>query len=266
MNPVPSAGTLDVSSTARVTFERLVRVELRKIADTRASRWLMTSIAALTALILVIQMWVVVAQNLDVNFADFVLGMNTAMGILLPVLGIMSITSEWSQRTAMVTFTLEPSRMRVLAAKLAAILVLSVAAVAVGLLLGVLANALYGMLSGHDPVWDSPGTLGFDYLVSWVLGMVQGFAYGAVFLNSAAAIVVFFIYSFVLPIPFAIAAQLMDWFDSLRPWIDFNFAQSPLLDGSIAGRQWAHLAVSGAIWIVIPLILGIWRIRRAEVK
>jgi hypothetical protein len=103
-------------------------------------------------------------------------------------------------------------------------------------------------------------------LVSWVLGMVQGFAYGAVFLNSAAGIVVFFVYSFVLPIPFAIAARLMDWFDSIRPWIDFNFAQNPLLDGSISGSQCAHLAVTGLIWIAAPLALGIWRIRRAEVK
>ena len=266
MNPIPTVATLDVSGTPRVTFGRLVRVELRKMADTRAGRWLMISVAVLTALILVIQMWVVVAQSVDVSFADFLLGMNTAMGILLPVLGILSITSEWSQRTAMVTFTLEPSRLRVMAAKLAGILVLSVAAVVVGLLLAVLANALYGILSGHDPVWDSPGTLALDYLVSWVLGMVQGFAYGAVFLNSAAAIVVFFVYSFVLPIPFAIAAQLMDWFDGLRPWIDFNSAQSPLLDGSMAGRQWAHLAVSGLIWIVVPLVLGTWRIQRAEVK
>ena len=39
------------------------------------------------------------------------------MGILLPVLGILLVTSEWSQRTAMVTFTLEPSRSRVIAAK-----------------------------------------------------------------------------------------------------------------------------------------------------
>jgi ABC-2 type transport system permease protein len=42
-------------------------------------------------------------------------------------------------------------------------------------------------------------------------------------------------------------------------------AQSLLLDGSIAGREWAHLAVSGLIWSVLPLSIGIWRIRRAEV-
>jgi ABC-2 type transport system permease protein len=258
--------TLDVSSTARVPFGRLIKVELRKLADTRAGRWLLISIVSLTLLVLIIQLAVVLGNDLHPKFVDFLQGMNTPMAILLPVLGVLSITSEWSQRTAMVTFTLEPSRMRVMAAKLVGIVILSVAAVALGMVLGVLANVMYGGLSGHVLVWGSPCTLAFDYLVSWVLGMVLGFAYGALFLNSAAGIVVFFVYSFVLPIPFEIAAQLMSWFESLRPWVDFNFAQSPLLDGSMAGREWAHLAVSGLIWLVLPLAIGIWRIRRAEVK
>ena len=109
--------TLDVSQTARVPFSRLVSVELRKMFDTRAGRWLLISIAAFTALVLIIQLWVVLAQDQTVTFEDFAAGANIPMNILLPVLGVMSVTSEWSQRTAMVTFTLEPSRTRFLAAK-----------------------------------------------------------------------------------------------------------------------------------------------------
>src|SRR5689334_14659169 len=141
--------TLDVSHTPMVPFGRLVRVELRKMADTRAGRWLLISIAALTVLVLIIQMAVVLGQDLHPRFLDFLQGMNTPMGILLPVLGVLSVTSEWSQRTAMVTFTLEPSRVRVVAAKVVSLLVISVLALAVGLLLGALANVLYGALSGN---------------------------------------------------------------------------------------------------------------------
>ena len=42
-------------------------VELRKMADTRAGRWLLISIAALTALVLIIQLAVVLGQDLDVD-------------------------------------------------------------------------------------------------------------------------------------------------------------------------------------------------------
>ena len=267
MSAVTSArATLDVSGTQRVPFLRLVAVELRKMADTRAGRWLLIAIAALTLLVLIIQMWVVVAQELDVTFLDFLQGMNTPMGVLLPVLGVMSVTSEWSQRTAMVTFTLEPSRVRIVAAKLVSILVISVLALAVGLVLAAFANVMYGALSGHTVVWGSVGKYAAFYLLLYIFGLATGFAFGALLLNSAAGIVVYFVYSFVLPGLFAVGAALMDWFSKLQPWIDFNTDQNDLIDATIHGKGWAHLLVSGLIWLALPLALGIWRIRRAEVK
>jgi len=266
MSALAAPLTLDVTSTPRVPFGRLVRVELRKLADTRAGRWLLISIVALTLLVLVIQMGVVLGNDLHPTYVDFLQGTNTPMGILLPVLGVLSITSEWSQRTAMVTFTLEPSRMRVVVAKLVSLLIVSVVALAIGMLLGALTNLLYGAFSGNDVVWGSVGKLVLTYFLLFVLALASGFALGALFLNSPAGIVVYFVYQFVLPIPFAIGAALMGWFDDLRPWVDFNFAQTPLGDGTIHGSEWGHLVTSGLIWLVLPLVIGLWRIGRSEVK
>jgi len=266
MSVTTAPTTLDVSHTSSVPFARLVAVELRKLADTRAGRWLLIAIAALTLLVLIIQLSVVLGQGLHPKYVDFLQGMNTPMGILLPVLGVLTVTSEWSQRTAMVTFTLEPSRVRVVAAKFVSILLISVVALVVGVLLGALANTMYGAFSGHTVVWGSPVKLGFYYLLLYIFGMATGFAFGALFLNSPAGIVIYFVYSFVLPTIFGIAAALMNWFESLQPWIDFNFSQSGLIDGTIAGNEWAKLAVSGILWLVLPLAIGVWRIRRAEVK
>jgi ABC-type transport system involved in multi-copper enzyme maturation permease subunit len=266
MSAAAPATTLDVSQTHAVPFGRLVSVELRKLADTRAGRWLLISIAALTLLVLIIQMAVVLGQDLHPKFLDFLQGMNTPMGVLLPVLGVMSVTSEWSQRTAMVTFTLEPSRVRVVAAKLVSVLIIAVIALAIGVLLGALANVLYGALSGNTVIWGSVGkSVGF-YLLLYVFGMVTGFAFGAVLLNSPAGIVIYFVYSFVLPGLLLLGGALMDWFEKVRPWIDFNNDQNDLIDGTIHGTGWPHLIVSGLLWMVLPLVIGVWRIRRAEVK
>jgi ABC-2 type transport system permease protein len=261
-----TTATLDVSRTPAVPFGRLVRVELRKMADTRAGRWLLISIGLLTLLVLIIQMAVVLGEDIDVKYIDFLQGMNIPMAILLPVLGVLSVTSEWSQRTAMVTFTLEPSRLRVIAAKFATMLVIAPAALVVGLVLAVAVNLLYGQWSGNATVWGSPGKYAVLYLLLYVIGMASGFALGALFLNSPAGIVFYVVYSFVLSIPFEIAANLMTWFDKLRPWIDFNFAHGPLINGTVSGSEWGHLVTSGLIWLVLPLAIGVWRIRRAEVK
>jgi ABC-type transport system involved in multi-copper enzyme maturation permease subunit len=258
--------TLDVSGTSPVPFNRLIGVELRKMADTRAGRWLLISIASLTALVLAIQLAVILANDLQVDFRDFMIAMNTPMGVLLPVLGIMSVTSEWSQRTAMVTFTLEPSRSRLILGKFASTMLIAVVAVLIGLSLSVAANLLYGALSGNPVVWDIGALDVAFYFLLHAIGMATGFAFGTLFLNTAVAIVIYFVYSFVLPGLFQLGAQLMGWFADIRPWIDFSAAQNALIAGDVDGEQWAQLAVSGFIWLVLPLAVGLWRVLRAEVK
>ena len=236
------------------------------MADTRAGRWLLISIAALTALVLTIQLAVVLSNDLRVDFRDFMIAMNTPMGVLLPVLGIMSVTSEWSQRTAMVTFSLEPSRSRLILAKFVSTMLIAVVAVLIGLALSVAANLLYGALSGNAVVWDIGAVDVAFYFLLHAIGMATGFAFGTLFLNTAAAIVIYFVYSFVLPGLFQLGVQLMDWFADIQPWIDFSAAQNPLIAGDIDGEQWAHLGVAGFIWLVLPLAVGLWRVLRAEVK
>jgi len=258
--------TLDVSGTRPVPFTRLVRVELRKMADTRSGMWLLISTAAVTALVMLIQVWVGVAQDMQLTFRSFLIGMNTPMGVLLPVLGVMSVTSEWGQRTAMVTFTQVPLRSRVIGAKLASVLVIAGVAVVMGFALAVVANLIFGAVSGEAMVWGVSAALIGKVFLLHAIGMLTGFAFGTLFLNTAAAIVIYFVYSFVLPGLFALGAQLMDWFASVQPWVDFAAAQQPLIDAHVSGTQWAQLAVSGLVWLVLPFLAGLWRVMRAEVK
>ena len=60
--------------------------------------------------------------------------------------------------------------------------------------------------------------------------------------------------------------EYVDWFKDLRPWIDFANAQNPIIEADVTGKEWAQLAVSGFIWLVLPLVIGVWRVLRAEVK
>jgi len=259
--------SLDVSQTPPIPFSRLVSVELRKMVDTRAGRWLLISIAGLTALVLTIQLIVLLTQDQEATFGSFGAGANIPMVILLPVLGVMSVTGEWTQRTAMVTFALVPSRGRVIAAKYVSALAIAVVAVVVAYVLMAVANLVYGGASSFPLVWDSSAFGVFLTFLLYVIGMTTGFAFGAALLNTAVAIVVYFVYNFVLPGLMELGAYYLDWFKSIRDWIDFNAAQTPLQGGtSVTGTEWAHLLVSGLIWVGIPLAIGLRRMLRAEVK
>jgi ABC-2 type transport system permease protein len=85
---------------------------------------------------------------------------------------------------------------------------------------------------------------------------------------SSGAIAAYFVYSFLLPTIFSLLATSQDWFRDLQPWIDVNFAQAALFEfnGSLTGEQWANIAVTGVIWLVIPLAVGLGFVTRAEVK
>jgi ABC-2 type transport system permease protein len=259
------ATTLDVSGTPRIPFATLTKVELRKSWDTRAGLWLLGITAALSTLVMVAVLIVVVVQDEPISLGDFVATTVYSSAFLLPVLGILLVTSEWTQRTAMVTFTLEPDRGRVVAAKLVAGLLLAAAVALVATVAALMANLMYAALQG-SPDWHFGFVPFLGFLASQAIAMLTGFAFAALFLNTAVAIVVYFAYSFILPTIFAIAANFLGWFADLQPWIDFSQAQQPLLEGKMHGDDWAHFVVAGLIWFVLPLVLGLWRILRAEVK
>ena len=55
-----------------------------------------------------------------------------------------------------------------------------------------------------------------------LIGLLTGLRVRDALLNTAAAIVIYLVYSFVLPGLFELGANLIGWFADLRPWIDFN--------------------------------------------
>ena len=254
----PTAATLDVSGTPRIPLTRLVLVELRKLADTRSGKWLLIAIGVIT--LLIVTAVFLTAKPSDRTFLNFMGATATPQGFLLPVLGILLVTSEWNQRTALVTFTLMPLRGKVVVAKVIAALLAGLAAIVLAVALAALAT----VAGGATDAWSN---IGPDDLAKFgvlqATGVLQGLAFGLLFLNSAAAIVVYF----VVPIAFSILANLWSALKDAAPWIDLGTSQPPLYSGvDMTGEQWAQLATSTAIWVLLPFALGVLRVLRAEVK
>jgi ABC-type transport system involved in multi-copper enzyme maturation permease subunit len=257
--------TFDVTDTPGIPFSRLFRVELRKAFDTRAGRWLVGVTAGIALVADLIIAIVLAAKDEDLAYGDLVAGAAFVCSVLLPVLGIMLVTSEWSQRTAMTTFSLEPRRMRIVLAKMLAGIALTAFVIAFALVVGVLCNLLYAAFGGSLD-WTFGWSGFFAFIATQTMAMLGGFALACLLLNTPAAIVVFFVYKWVLPGLLALGAALMAWFNDLVGWIDFQSAQNRLYDGGLSGEEWGQLVVSGVIWLVVPLAIGLWRIQRAEVK
>ena len=84
--------------------------------------------------------------------------------------------------------------------------------------------------------------------------------------NSAAAIVTYFVYWFVIPTLSMVLAANQHWFEKAQAWVDFSFNQNRMYDGGFSAQDWIELAVTGTVWLLLPLGFGLWRVLRAEVK
>jgi hypothetical protein len=97
LTAVPAAGR-----DARPGLGRLTLVELRKMTDTRAGFWLQLAIVALTVITVVALM--LTGEDEDKTFEVALSLAIQPASILGPVVGVLLVSSEWSQRTAQITF------------------------------------------------------------------------------------------------------------------------------------------------------------------
>ena len=228
-------------------FGRLVLVESRKLVDTRAGLWLLVVIALVTAAAIALVLFTADPANL--TFATLALTSALPQAVLLPVLGILAATSEWSQRTGLVTFTLEPRRLRVGAAKLVAATGVALVAVALALAVGALANLVGRTWLDGSGSWDIAGAQLAGAVLLQVIGVAQGVAFGAAIGSSAAAIVAFL----VLPTLWSVLSALIPWLATPSRWLDLGLTTEPLL-------------TSAAVWVGLPLLVGGLRLVRREVS
>jgi ABC-2 type transport system permease protein len=241
---------------ARPGLGRLVAVELRKMVDTRAGFWLQVAMVAITVVVVAVRS--VVGEAADHTFASVLgVGLQPA-AVLLPVVGILLVTSEWSQRTGMITFALVPMRSRILGAKLIASIVLALAMLVMSV--AVVSAGVLVAAPNVDGAWTDAATLIGQSAVFLTTGMVVGVAFGAILLASAPAIVALF----ALPITWTAVATL-SFFADAAPWLDTRLALAPLHEEVMSATQWAHAGTALALWMLLPLLIGIWRITRREV-
>lgn len=240
----------------RPSLGRLISVELRKMVDTRAGFWLLLGILGLTMAALIAVFFAGKADDHTLKNM-FVLAVLPS-ATLLPIVGILLVSSEWTQRTTLVTFALVPRRARVLEAKLAAGVVLASAAVLISLGLGALGTAI--AQPGVQGSWSLPPEFLGQVALYVTVSMLMGVAFGASLLSSPPAIVLYLLAPIGLSAIGAIA-----WFEAVVPWLDWWSSISILVDKPLDPSQWARAGTTLAAWIVLPLLVGLWRITRSEV-
>lgn len=247
---------MSAEQNQRPPLSRLTRVELRKMVDTRSGFWLQLAVLALTVLVVVITL--IAGHEYDFTFRKILGNALVPAGILLPVVGILLASSEWSQRTALISFALVPERARLIAAKVGAGIILGLIATAFAAVVAAIGTAVASPDIAN--VWTFPIGLVGQYVIYVVTAMVIGVAFGAALQASAPAIVLYF------GLPAALGALesinaihgTVEWFSSGSfEWLTQNV---------LSGHEWAQVLVALLLWMVLPLAIGVWRVTQRDLS
>jgi hypothetical protein len=151
-----------------------------------------------------------------------------------------------------------PVRERIIVAKVIGAIVLTVFAVAACFVVAAIGN----VFTGGD--WS----LGLGYFgrltLFELIGMLGGVAFGLAFMNSALAIVMYF----VIPIGWSILGETISALDEPADWLDLGRPMGILADSTatMTGTNWAQLATATAVWVGVVFVIGLIRLRRTELK
>lgn len=191
-----------------------------------------------------------------IEIAQMIYTLPISFGYVFPViLGALAVTAEFRHRTVDTTLLLEPSRVRLIAAKFVAVMpfafIYAIAAIGTGLVIGAGALALAGEPTGLDvpEVWQ---TLGMGVLAMTAWGLV-GVGFGSAITNQIVVIIV-----------------LLGWTQLVEPLLRVAFGLVEPLQGvgkflpgaageAMAGASFYSAAGSSALlspWAGFAVLLG----------
>ena len=225
--------------------------------NTRSGFWMLISIGALSPISA--GSLLVLGLNSDVTYQNFVRASGFPMSVILPMIAILAVTSEWSQRTAMTTFTLAPSRARVMVAKLSASVVCSLVALVFCLVVGAGATAIHPA-SGAG-AWTLHAVLLPQALLYLATAMITGVAFGAALLVSAPAIVIYLL----LPTIWSALSNSISALKGPSDWLEASNTLDPMVRHALGATDWLQAGATLALWMALPLAIGWWRVMRRDV-
>ena len=223
----------------------LLAVELRKAVDTRPARLLIVVTLLASLVVLGYDLAHVTDQAV---FSDMVQGSVAPLTVFLPALAVLAMTSEWSQRTALVTFALSPWRSRVLICKAGAALLIGAAVTAIVVVLTALAALLAGLAAGHLSFAHAESGAGAAF-ASVGIDVLMGVAFGALITSTPAALVAYYVVPTVWG---GVLTSAGGW----SAWVNVTDAVARISHLKPGGFS-AETFTAVTIWVLAPAAAGL---------
>lgn len=246
----PGAATTAAASA----LLRACTVEARKLVDTRTG-WVLTATAALLSGAFAGGR--ALFPTPETGFAQLASMASYPVGIIAMVMAVLLVAGEFAH-TAAVTFTLEPRRGRVVAAKALVVVALAIVATALAFLAAALVMLVAPAITGHPLGWTADAARFGVLFGNNVFVALAGFALALAFCNAPAPLVVLLVW----PTVALLVASLSEAAGTVVSFL----AVDPLfaLETAADGLGWARVATATLLWIIAPAALGAARLLHAD--
>ena len=163
------------------------------------------------------------------------------------MVALLSITSEWSQRSGLTTFTYVPQPAAGWSGpRPSSAVIVAVASMLFAFAVGAVGNVVGSAIAGTPTVWDLSVGHALTIVLGNLISLSIGTMLGMLLRSSAGGLVMYFVLVLLVPNLSGLLAASQDWFEDLQPWVDLPYAQSYLFEGMQTGAQWAHVATTVA--------------------
>ncbi|WP_436774920.1 ABC transporter permease [Yinghuangia sp. YIM S09857] len=238
----------------------LTKVELRKMTDTRSGRWVLAVIVL--AMVGMVCLLVFAGEDGDRDVPELFLASQLGLSVLLPVIGILSVTAEWSQRSGLSTFALVPKRHRVVFGKFAAGVIIAVAGMALSTVVTYGGHALALATDNAEGGWGVPADLAATRLLDCVVAVATGIAFGMLLSSPMLSVLAFY----AIPIVLGILGSTVSALEAPFRWINPGEAMTPLSEhDEISALEWSRALCNTAFFGVALFAAGLYRTSRREV-
>ncbi|MDG4838197.1 MULTISPECIES: hypothetical protein [Micromonospora] len=238
-----------------------VAVECRKIVTTRSGRGLLLVAVVLVAAGAVIAAAAPADSRVVLVRDSFAMAV-APLVLFVPIIALTAFTSEWSTRSALLTFTLSPRRARVFAGKLGLGVLLSLALPLIAFAFAVIATHVAHparLVSYADAFGVDGGLLQNMILTTVYTLMAVGVA--TVVRLTSVALTAFLVLTLVSDTVIGLVlGDAGKWFSLITGFEQISSA-------AIAGPTEIGQAVSVLlVWILLPLTVGFRRFVRSDVS
>lgn len=243
-------------SACCVGFNNIYKSELKKSVDTSVSKTILWTIVFLTIAMFIVGIFRIKDGD---EWTTAFQAISSPSTTLLGIIFILLVCEEWTQGTALITYTLIPNRTKVVMAKLVVLCTYFIVTIMVLYVLTAGAASITVAKDSYTINWSQSFVSVISLCRPLLVNLLLAFAFALALKETTFALGLYF---FIPPTTVVLSNYAIT--GKVMKWISLSHSSSLFIAGSTKVGTSQYIS-SIVFWIVLPLLYGIYSNKRCDI-